>query len=621
MDRNTVIGFVLITILAIFFIYYNQQNALEEAERIQRQQDSLRALEQLDTLKRTATEEPEKDAGPSIDEDSLKQINTIGKYGVFSSEYEGQEERLVLENENIKVDFTNRGGKIEQVQLKAYKTFRGDPVFMMDTGSAQFYAGIPLPDRFIYTDSLFFEPVESNGKEVVFRLDAGEGKYLEHRYSLEENSNFVHFEMQLVGFDGIISRRETNLTLTWAARLNLQERDITRERDYSSFYYRLANDDDVDDLDDANIREEAIKFNLKWISFNQQFFNSTLVADDAFNSAVVSIKTPEDSSYLRQFVSKLYLPYESSPVSTYKMRFYYGPNGYKNLKQYDLGMEEMVPMGSWGLGWINKHFILPVFNFFGRFTSNYGLIILFLAIFIKIILSPLTFKSYKSMAKMKVLKPEIDEIKEKFKDDMQKQQMETMKLYRKTGVSMMGGCLPMLLQMPILIAMYRFFPASIQLRQEGFLWAHDLSTYDNILPFFGMEALPFVIPFYGDHVSLFTLLMAASSILYAQVNSQMSTGGGGMAAQMKMFQYIMPFFLVFIFNSFSAGLTYYYLLYNVLSFVQQFFFKKFFINEDKLRKQIEERRKKPVKVSKWQKKLEQMQKSQQQQQRNRKGKR
>lgn len=268
-------------------------------------------------------------------------------------------------------------------------------------------------------------------------------------------------------------------------------------------------------------------------------------------------------------------------------------------------------MGGFGLGFINKFIILPVFDFFSGFIGSYGIIILLLAIFIKLILTPLTWKSFKSMASMRVLRPDIEAIKEKYKNDMQKQQMETMKLYRKTGVSMMGGCLPMLLQMPILIAMYRFFPNSIYLRQEGFLWATDLSTYDSIID------LSFNIPFYGDHVSLFTLLMAFTSFFYTKMNQQMTPTAGAGASQMKFIQYFMPFFLVFIFNGLSAGLTYYYLLYNILSFVQQWTFQKFFIDEDKIRQKIEARKKKPMKKSKWQERLEKMQKVQEEQRRQR----
>lgn len=631
MDRNSIIGFVLIFVLVIVYFIYNKGQIDQQNEQRKRIQDSLAMVQKEDSIARSKLppdtvyipQQANNKTVISVDSvaaDSIAQAQLSAQYGPFTQAATGEEKLTVIENEKIKVTLTNQGGKIYSVEVKDYVTFKQTPVVLFEGGQNNFGIGMPVGQNFIRTDSLYFNSdgegfrVEGDDEQTIsFTLKASEDVYLTQSYTLGGNSNFVQYKLTLKGFDKLVSNRETKLTLNWETFLNLQEREMSNERTYTTIYYRSAEDDDVDYISERkNVDDERIKYGLKWISYKQQFFNSSLIADEKFLSASLWTYAPDDdddtSGYLKRLASKLYLPYASAAEADYNMRFYFGPNGYNNLKKYDLGLEEMVPLGSSFLGFINKTLILPVFNFFERFTSSYGLIILLLAIFIKIILSPLTFKSYKSTAKMRVLKPEIDELKEKYKGDAQKLQMEQMKLYRKTGVSMFGGCLPMLLQFPILISMYRFFPGAIHLRQASFLWAEDLSTYDSIL------SIP-DIPFYGDHVSLFTILMAVTSILYTKVNSQMSPTAG--AGQMKFMMYFMPFFLVFIFNSLPAGLTYYYLLYNVLSFAQQWLFKKFFINEDALRAQIEAKRKQPAKKSKWQMRLEEMQKAQEKQRRNR----
>lgn len=622
MDRNSIIGFILIAALVIAYIIYNKQVADQHAEEQKHIQDSIAALqpEKVDTFENfnNIQKDTVKPVISEVNSDSVKQVLLEREFGPFINSAEGEEQFITIENENIIVTLSNKGGKVYTVEVKGYTSFDKKPLILFNPGNSSFGLGIPTGNQFIRTDSLYFQTddrsFEVKGEEeksITFRLSAGNGSYLEYKYSLAGESNLVDYSVKMVGFDQIIPARDSKFTINWEAILNGQERSLESERDYSTIYYQTSEDKDVDYIGESkNVTDHPLKFPLKWVSFKQQFFNSTLIADDNFLSGSLWTYANDSSSYLKDFKTKLYMPFSGKAEEQFDMQFYFGPSGYYNLKQYGEGLEGMVPMGGFGLGHINRYFILPVFDFFGRFTSNYGLIILLLAIFIKLILSPLTFKSFKSTAKMRVLKPELDELKEKYKDKPQDLQMQQMKLYRKTGVSMFGGCLPMLLQMPILIAMYRFFPATIYLRQAKFLWAEDLSTYDSIIEFTN-----FSIPFYGDHVSLFTILMALTSILYAKVNSQMTPTAG--AGQMKMLQYIMPIFLVFIFNSFSSGLTYYYLLYNVLSFGQSALFKKFFINEDALRKQIEEKKKKPKKKSKWQQRMEDLQRSQEQQKRNR----
>ncbi len=631
MDRNSVIGFILISILLIAYFIYNREQVeaqQEIAQQEQARQDSLEALRIQDSLanlpaidttaaaEEVVEEEPV--AGPVADSVLAQQKQTA--FGPFAPLTEGREQLYTIENEKIKITLTNKGGQVYAVQVKGYSTFNEEPVMLVKGGQNRFAYGFPIGKSYVYTDSLYFqvegssfEVEEDESNSISFIAPAGEGRYLKHTYELAGESDFIQYKLELEGFDELLPQQGTKFTLDWFSELNLQEREYEKERDWTTIYYETAEGQEVDYISESeNADEEPVKVPLRWVSFKQQFFNATLITENtSFLSGSLSTFAPEHTDYLKQLHTKLYLDYQGQASAEYDMKFYYGPNGFYNLKRLGYDMEEMVPMGGFGLGQINRYIILPVFDFFGRFTKNYGIIILLLAIFIKIVLSPLTYKSFQSTAKMRLLKPEMDEIKAKFKDDAQKQQMETMKLYRKTGVSMTGGCLPMLLQMPILIAMYRFFPASIYLRQAEFLWAKDLSTYDSILD------LGTSIPFYGDHVSLFTLLMAGTSVLYARMNQSMTPTAGAGAGQMKMLQYIMPFFLIFIFNSLPAGLTYYYFLYNILSFGQQQLFQRFFINEDKLRAQIEARKKKPVKKSKWQKRLEEMQKLQEQQKRQR----
>lgn len=617
MDRNSIIGFVLISVLLIFYFIHNKNQVDRQAERQRAVRDSIALVEQYrqDSLARLApadtTQVPVAVTEPT-ENDSLRTLFLEQEYGPFAHALEGEETLYTIENERIKVVLSSLGGRIHTVELKNYKTFHGEPVVLQDGSRSSFTLGIPTSRRYLYTDSLYFaadgqsfavEGADSN--TITFVLQAGEGRTLRQHYSLKGESNFVDYSLEMEGFSDIFPTRESKFTIDWTNKLNLQERDFKNERQYTSIYYQTSEDEVVDNLSRTkDRRDEAVKVPLKWVAFKQQFFNSTLISEQPFSTGSFTTITPDNGDYVRDLRTKLYLDYTAQPIARYDMKFYFGQNGFYNLKRLGYGMQEMVGLGGFMLGQINRYLILPVFDFFGRFTGNYGIIILLLAIFIKIILTPLTYKSFVSSAKMRILKPEIEAIKEKNKDDMQKQQMETMKLYQKTGVNMMGGCIPLLLQMPILIAMYQFFPASIYLRQAEFLWATDLSTYDSIF------SLPFTIPFYGDHVSLFTILMAATSVLYARMNSQLTPGA--QAAQMKMLQYIMPFFLVFIFNSLPSGLTYYYLLYNVLSFGQQWFFMKYVIDEKKLRAKIEERRKKPVKKSRWAKRLEELQKLQEQ---------
>ena len=384
------------------------------------------------------------------------------------------------------------------------------------------------------------------------------------------------------------------------------EKSKTNQDMYTGIQYQYSADNEADYLSFTSTDKDKINARLNWVAFKQQFFSAIFIAKDGFEKPTHLTSTKsEGSKFIKDLAAKFEFPYKHEIDEKLSFQFYFGPNHYKTLEAYNSGFEELVPLG-WGIfGWVNQYIIINIFDFLSKYFSSYGIIILLLTLIIKIGLAPFTYKAFLSQAKMKVLKPEIDKINEKLKGkDPMKAQQETMGLYRKAGVSPMGGCLPMLFQFPILIAMFRFFPASIELRQESFLWADDLSSYDSIYN------LGFEIPFYGDHISLFTLLMTVSTLLYTRMNSSMATG---QMAQMKWMMYLMPIMFLGFFNNYAAGLSYYYFLANMFTFTQQYFMK-IMIDEDAILLQLEANKKKPAKPkSKFQKKLEAMQKKQEQQ--------
>ncbi|MBK7851350.1 MAG: membrane protein insertase YidC [Bacteroidetes bacterium] len=603
MDKNSIIGLSIIGLLIVGYSIYTQPSK-EELAAAKHKQDSIAALQQVvqathDSIK--AVQIPAQnvpDSSVAIPNDSLIASQEKQQFGEFYQAATGTEQILTLENSKIKVEVSSRGGRIHAIELKDYKSWEGKPVRLFSSDSSVFSLTLSAQNRIINTSELFFQASGSTGnkKSVTMRLPAGDNKYIEYVYSLEEDSYLVDYKINVVGLQDIISQNAGYINLDWKDQLAREEQSLESERQASTVYYRFA-EEDVDFISYTKDEKQSLKTKVKWISFKQHFFNVTLIAENSFDSPVVETYTNTDKNYVKSMSASFALPYERKQVQSYNMRFYAGPNHYQTLKKIDdLNLEKLIPLG-WGIfGWVNKYLVIPTFNFLNSFDINYGIIILLLTILVRIILLPLTYGSFKSQAKMKVLQPEMAEINEKFKDDAMKKQQEVMGLYKKAGVNPLGGCIPGLLQLPILIAMFRFFPASIELRQEPFLWAHDLSTYDSILN------LPFKIPFYGDHVSLFTLLMTVSTLIYTRMNMQMSTA---MNPQMKWMMYLMPILFLGFFNNYSAGLSYYYFLSNIFGFGQQYLFKAF-IDEDAIHRQIQENKKKPVKKSGFQARLEQM---------------
>ncbi len=618
MDRNSIIGIVLIGLILIVFSVMNRPSQ-EEIDAARRRQDSLEIVrqQQLEEEVRQITREEVVEELPEEEPDTVRIINEMrDRYGAFAPAATGEDEIYTIENEKLKLSISAKGGRPWAVQLKEYQTWDSLPLMLFEGDDNSFGLNFFSQNRSISTNELYFKPLPADmlpavpdGSTLALRLYAGEDRYIEYVYSLAPESFTVDYNINLVGMDQLLGAGASFIDLFWEVNVPGQERVSKNENNYSTIQYKFLGDD-IDKLSErADTGREEIRTRLKWIAFKQQFFSSVIIADDHFSSAIVQQERIEDGHYLRNYVADIRLPLENSANEMIPMQFYFGPNHFNTLRSYsrqylasrgyNLELEKMVPLG-WGLfGWLNRFLIIPVFNFLEKYISNYGIIILLLTIFIKIILFPLTYKSYISTSKMRVLKPQIDEINEKIpKDKAMERQQATMALYKRAGVNPMGGCLPMLIQFPILIAMFRFFPTSFELRQEGFLWATDLSTYDSILD------LPFTIPWYGDHVSLFTLLMTISTIIYTRMNSQMTAGSSQMPGMQTM-MYMMPLMFLFIFNDFASALSYYYFLTNIITFGQQAIIKRF-VNDEELLSRLNEHKKKPVSKSNFQKRLEDM---------------
>ena len=619
MDRNSIIGIALIVLILVIFSVMNKPSQ-EEIEAAKRKQDSIELVRQQiaeqELIEQKIMQEAVK-TNDSVAGTEDKSAELRDKYGSFSTSVEGENKFFTLENDLVKIQVAAKGGRIFSVQLKEYQTWDSMPLILFDGDDNYFGLNFFAQNRIISTNELFFEPVgntsnlfaKDNPAALTMRLKASDNQYIDYEYSLDPESFMLQYNIRLTGMNNLIGANQRYIDLTWQIDVPGQERGAQNEKNFTTIYYNLlANEIDyLAERKDAD--KEEILSRLKWIAFKQQFFSSVLIASDNMESALVEMVKFEEGDYIANFKAEIRLPYDNKADEVIPLSFYFGPNHYTSLRKlsneyeeknnFNLQLEKLVPLG-WGLfGWVNRFLVIPVFNFLEKYTSNYGIIILLLTIFIKILIYPLTYKSYISTSKMRVLKPQIDEINERIpKDKALERQQATMDLYKKAGVNPMGGCLPMLIQMPILFAMFRFFPTSFELRQESFLWATDLSSYDSILD------LPFTIPFYGDHVSLFTLLMTISTVIYTRMNSQMTASSSQMPGMQTM-MYMMPIMFLFIFNSYASALSYYYFLANVTTFAQMAIIKRF-VDDDAILKKLNENKKKPVKKSKFQTRLEEM---------------
>jgi YidC/Oxa1 family membrane protein insertase len=631
MDRNTVLGVALIFAILIGFSYFNKpsEKQLATAKRTRDSLELVRADNQKEIAASAKLESIQATAASTMQSDSLNSDQDNArrdKFGVFAAASVGKEKFYVIENNLMKVTFSNKGGRIYSVELKDYKTYDKKPLILFEGNKSKFGMNFFAQNRSIETESFYFVPSDSIDNQVVngpvvkkgkegnekfneankgesktfsMKLFAGDGKYLEYKYTLSYNSFLVGFEVNTKGLSKVITTNSNYLNFNWNIDVPRQEKKSSMGEDgYTTIYYKYL-DDAVDKISTGKSGVESLRTKTKWISFKQLFFSSALIAEESFPTVDIKTSlTKEDPRYLGNFNADVALPYEGKDSESIKMKFYFGPNHYNTLKQYGLAMEDLINLGYVIVRQVNKWLIIPTFNFLRNYISNFGIIILLLTILIKLLIFPFTYKSYHSQAKMKALKPEIDEINEKFsKDKAMEKQQATMALYKKAGVNPMGGCLPMLFQFPVLIAMFFFFPTSIELRQQSFLWATDLSSYDSIMN------LPFAIPFYGSHVSLFCLLMTITTIISTYLNSQ--TQSTAAMPGMKTMMYIMPVMFLFILNSYASGLSYYYFLANVITIGQMYVFR-WMVDEDKIRAQILINKKKPVVKSGFQKKLEDM---------------
>lgn len=632
MDRNTIFGLLLILAIFIGYTIYTspseeeqlrQQYVQDSIARVQEQQTRYRdSIQLLNQQKATSAENVAADV--PVTNGTMAQTELVDRFGYFAKAGTGEQKYFTVENEKIKLKISNVGGKIVNVELKEYQTYDSLPLLLYNPAKTIFGYTFYSNNRSINTNNLYFEPVVKSvslqGKDSLsvsgndsiqfaMRLyaDAGDGKerYIEYLYTVYGDKYMVDYDLNMVGMNQVIDPGTSFLNLTWKAEVQRQEKSLENDRQESSIYYKYYQDD-VDYLSERSDDEESLITKVKWLSFKSRFFVSSFIAHDAFENADIKAYTREDETdphYLRNMEAEIGVPFQNLSNQQFATSFYFGPNKYKTLKRYGLQLERQIPLG-WSfflLAWINRYAVIPVFDWLGGYGWNYGIVILILTILLKIVLFPIAYKTYLSSARMRVLKPEVDELSKKFpkQEDAMKKQQATMALYKKAGVNPMAGCLPMLLQMPILIAMFRFFPSSIELRQQSFLWAHDLSSYDSILD------LSFNIPFYGDHVSLFTLLMTISTIIYTKINNDMMGSANSQMPGMKTMMYLMPIMFLGFFNSYASGLSYYYLLANLITFGQMFVIRRS-IDEDKIRKKILANKKKPAKKSSFQKRLEDM---------------
>ncbi|WP_299757465.1 membrane protein insertase YidC [uncultured Pontibacter sp.] len=571
MDRNQAIGFGLIAVLLLAYSFFftspeqPEQQAMQETAKI----------EQLQTT--TAPTQ----------EDSLAQAHRVASLGAFGAAANGQASTTTLENENIRVIFNTKGGQVEEVLLKNYKTYEGEPLILFDSESSNTDVAFTTNDgKQVQLSDLYFTASEvknvtaedKSGKTISFRANLGNGQFIDQVYTLYNENFMLGYKLAFEGLEQQVAGN--NLTFTWSDRLKQLESDLTQNRAKSTINFATV-EDGYDNLSISEDKETmTVEEPLKWVANKQNFFTAGIIAGNQFSGArMTATVDPTDTTVVKTLASEIFIPTKDVVSGNGgEFMFYFGPNDYKILKHIGNDFDRNLDLG-WGIfSYVNKWVIIPAFDFLENYIGSYGIIIMLLVLYIKTILFPLTYKSYLSMAKMKVLKPEIDAIKERNDGDMQKTQMETMKLYQEMGVNPLSGCIPMLLQIPILFAMFNFFPNSIELRQEAFLWATDLSTYDVF------ARLPFTIPFYGSHVSMFTLLMTASTILYTWSNNQINSQ---MQGPMKFYSYLMPVIFMFVLNSFPAGLSFYYFVSNIVTFGQQAAIR-YFVDETKIRTRLEE---------------------------------
>ena len=644
MDKKSIIGIAVVAVLFLGFAYFNSQQQkeyLEQKAAYEAYVDSVAAAARAaapvaDSLASGNGVQAEVAAAEAAAAVRERQVETLGESLTAAREAEAEE--FIVENDVMAVLFSTRGGQIKGVTLKDYTQYgprgkRDRKIEMMDPATARFglsfYLKNGLKNVPVNTLDYVFtaQPVvgEADGaKSVVMRLPVAEGAYLEYRYLIydteaPERDYLVDFDVRLVNMAPEMAN-QTQIQIDWANTTFQNEKGFQNENMYTTLSYRFPDETSIEELGmSEGAKSKNISTQVNWVAFKQQFFSSVFIAPDNVSYANLAFDTAApESSLLKTFTAQMGVPY-TPQTEGYDFAFYFGPNKYSILKKIgepggaDIYLERLVPLG-WGIfGWVNRWCVIPVFDFLRNYIGSFGIIIFILVLLVKLVISPLTYKSYVSMAKMRLVKPQIDELAKKYPkpEDAMKKQQATMELYKKAGINPMGGCIPMLIQMPILIAMFRFFPASIELREQPFLWTDDLSSYDSIVN------LPFSIPFYGDHVSLFALLMAVSLFGYSWFNYQQTASSQPQMAGMKfMMVYMMPIMMLFWFNSYSSGLCYYYLLSNIFTIGQTLVIRRM-VDDNKIHAimQANAAKKSKGKKSKFQQRYEELMRQQEAQQR------
>lgn len=612
MDKNSVIGFVLIAAIFLGFTVFENKRAAKYAE-VKAQQDSI-ALAQMPFDSSSVVS-----LGESPDEASVADNVTAPVYKdsclQAASDVNNVPEMVVLENSKIRIQLTTKGAQPYSVKVKDYYNYDSTELYLFRPGQSEYslrvYAG-----EYIKTSNFNFTVASASDSVVVMRLPFRNGGYIEQKYTLSEDSYLLKNSLSFVNMDEIIPRNVSAFDLDFSMTVPRMEKGYKNEVQYSKADYYFEGDKKPEELGRGRSATKRIDSKLSWFAFQQQFFSTIFRAPDQFASGELAINFRSEDDPERNLMdcsAKMRAELPAGKNVTVPFEFYFGPNHYQTLKSFDHKYEKIIPLGGWLVGWFTKFFIIPMFNFFHRFIGNFGLIIFLMTLVIKIVVFPLTYKSFSSSAKISALTPEIDKLNEKYphKDNQQEQlkkQQAIMNLYKRAGASPMGGCLPTLLTFPILWAMFRFFPASIELRQQSFLWCHDLSAYDSIVDF-GVR-----IPLLGDHLSLFALLMAATMWIYSKLtmSSQPNAGDPSAASMRFMSLWMMPVMMFFICNSLSAALSYYYLLSQLISIAQTWIIRKSIKPESVLEK-VRASEGKPIAKSKWQIRLEEAQRLQEQQ--------
>lgn len=612
--KNTIIGFTLIGVIMFGFTWYQSRQYQKQME-YQAQLDSIAQAERLeayalDSLNRIASGDTLDNAATTV---VLSTKPTLKPYrdDNLTKAREAEASVLTLSNDKMEIAFTTRGAQPYSVKLLDYVKYDSSSLYLIPPQASEFNVNV-FAGESVDTKEFVFDVAEVSDSSIVMRLPFAQGGYIQQKYVLSQGSYMVHNELSFVGMDSVIPSRVSSVDLNWKTVVPRLEKGYKNEKQYSKIDYYVPGEKSPEDMGNGKNESKRLDAKFDWVAFQQQFFSSILTAPEGFESGEFGVEYfPEDdvdrnlmtcSAHARAGVDMMKAGDKVIPFD-----FYFGPNHYHTLKSYDRKYEKIIPLGGWLVGWISRFIIIPCFDLLGRFISNYGLIILIMTVLLKIVISPLTIKSYMSSAKMSALKPEMDKINEKYpkQEDAMKKQQATMELYQRAGVKPLGGCLPMLLQFPILWAMFRFFPASIELRQKSFLWADDLSAYDSIWDF-GVN-----IPLFGDHLSLFALLMAVSMFLYSKMTSSQMSNDPQMASMKFMSVWLMPIMMLFICNNLSSGLSYYYFISNLLTMLQTFIIKKWVVKPEKILAQVQASKGKPLPKSKWQQRLEEAQKMQQ----------